>query len=179
MQTPLVPRQPVPDLTVSLAGGGTWSLANQTPDHFTLIVVYRGLHCPICSHYLADLSEKIDSFANLGVNVLVLSGDDQTRAEQAKADWKLDKLDIGFGLTPDKAREWGLYVSSSRGKSSAGMNEPELFPEPGLFLVRPDHTLYFASVQTMPFARPVFKDILQAIAFVIEKDYPARGEVSH
>ena len=59
------------------------------------------------------------------------------------------------------------------------MNEPERFPEPGLFLVRPDHTLYFASVQTMPFARPEFKDILQAIAFVIEKDYPARGEVAH
>jgi hypothetical protein len=43
--------------------------------------------------------------------------------------------------------------------------------------VRPDGTLYFGTVQTMPFARPAFGDILQAINFVIDKDYPARGEV--
>jgi len=42
-------------------------------------------------------------------------------------------------------------------------------------LVRPDRTLYFASVQTMPFARPHFTDILAALDFVIAKNYPARG----
>src|SRR5262249_62025948 len=49
--------------------------------------------------------------------------------------------------------------------------------EPGLFLVRPDRTLYFASVQTMPVARPHFTDILAALDFVTAKNYPARGEV--
>jgi hypothetical protein len=28
----------------------------------------------------------------------------------------------------------------------------------------------------MPFARPHFKEILAAIDFIVEKDYPARGE---
>jgi hypothetical protein len=74
-------------------------------------------------------------------------------------------------------RTWGLYISSSRGKTSAGVEEPALFTEPGLFLVRSDGTLYFASVQTMPFARPHFDEILQALDFVIANDYPARGEV--
>ncbi|HIE89539.1 MAG TPA: AhpC/TSA family protein, partial [Gammaproteobacteria bacterium] len=60
----------------------------------------------------------------------------------------------------------------------AGIEEPSLFVEPGIFLVRPDQTLYFATVQTMPFARPSFGDILKAIDFVIAKDYPARGEVT-
>ena len=55
--------------------------------------------------------------------------------------------------------------------------EPDLFLEPGLFMIRPDGTLYFASVQTMPFARPAFGDILKAVDFVIANDYPARGEV--
>jgi hypothetical protein len=41
-----------------------------------------------------------------------------------------------------------------------------------------DGTLYFASVQTMPFARPAFGDILGALDFVIAKNYPARGEVT-
>jgi hypothetical protein len=48
--------------------------------------------------------------------------------------------------------------------------------EPGLFLIRPDGTLYCSSVQTMPFARPHVGDVLQAIAFITEKNYPPRGK---
>ena len=73
-------------------------------------------------------------------------------------------------------RAWGLYVSTGRGDTSIGIEEPALFTEPGLFLVRPDGTLYWAAVQTMPFARPGFADVLKALDFVIAKDYPARGE---
>ena len=61
--------------------------------------------------------------------------------------------------------------------SGAGIEEPSLFVEPGIFVVRPNQTLYFAIVQTMPFARPSFGNILKAIDSVIAKDYPARGEV--
>ena len=178
MQTPLIPRQRVPDLVVPIVGGSTWSLAEQTPQKFTLIVVYRGLHCPICSHYLADLNQQIEAFNKLGVGVLVLSSDDEAQASQTKHDWKLDSLPVGYDLSIETARNWGLYISSSNGKSSAGVVEPDRFPEPGLFLVRPDNTLYFASIQTMPFARSSFSDILKAVSFVIEKEYPARGEVS-
>ncbi len=83
-----------------------------------------------------------------------------------------------YGLDLRVARAWGLYISTSRGMTSTGVEEPPLFSEPGLFLVRPDRTLYFASVQTMPFARPHLADILGALDFVIAKDYPARGEVT-
>ena len=51
-----------------------------------------------------------------------------------------------------------------------------MFSEPGVFLVQPDTTLYFSSVQTMPFVRPNFSEMVKALDFVIEKDYPARGE---
>ena len=68
-------------------------------------------------------------------------------------------------------------TDGEKSASSAGVEEPALFSEPGLFLIRPDRTLYFASVQTMPFARPHFADILAALDFVIAKNYPARGEV--
>jgi hypothetical protein len=61
-------------------------------------------------------------------------------------------------------------------QDSTGFEEPALFAEPGIFLVRPDGTLYFGTVQTMPFARPHFADILPAIDFVVKNDYPARGE---
>ena len=127
---------------------------------------------------MADLNRKTEAFNELGVGVLVLSSDDEARASQTKHDWKLDSLPVGYNLSIETARNWGLYISSSNGKTSGGVVEPDRFPEPGLFLMRPDNTLYFASVQTMPFARPSFSDILKAVSFVIEKDYPARGEVS-
>ena len=61
--SPLFPRQPVPDLAVRLIGGDTWRLSQRHPQHFTMVVVYRGLHCPICARYLRDLDDKFDDFA--------------------------------------------------------------------------------------------------------------------
>jgi hypothetical protein len=85
-------------------------------------------------------------------------------------------LRIGFGLPLSVARQWGLYISSSRGKTSIGIEEPQLFSEPGVFLIKPDQTVYWLSVQSMPFARPNFVEMVQALDFVIKNDYPARGE---
>lgn len=174
---PLIPRQITPSLELPLVGGDTWSLADQSPENFTMVVVYRGFHCPICSRYLGDLNSKTDEFAKLGVNIIVASSDVEERAVRAKEEWGLDKLDLAYGLTLEKAREWGLYISSTNGKTSAGVVEPDLFVEPGLFIIRPNQELYFATVQTMPFARPAFSDILKAVKFVLDKDYPGRGEV--
>lgn len=81
-----------------------------------------------------------------------------------------------YDLGLANAREWGLYVSTSRGVTSIGIEEPALFSEPGVFIVRPDDTLYYGAVQTMPFARPHFDELLAAIDFALAKDYPARGE---
>ncbi|MEC9367838.1 MAG: peroxiredoxin-like family protein [Pseudomonadota bacterium] len=175
--TPLIPRQPVPALSLPTVGGGTWTLAEQKPRHFTMIVFYRGLHCPICSKYLGDLNAKAGQFAEKGVNVFVASGDTKERAAEAAQKWGLDKLTVGYGLSLDKAREWGLFISAGRGKTSIGVEEPALFPEPGLFVITPDRKLYWSSVQTMPFARPSFAEILGAFDFVIAKNYPGRGEV--
>jgi peroxiredoxin len=176
--SPLFPRQPVPDLELPLVGGGTVSLAEQNPENFTMLVVYRGLHCPICSMYLGDLNRRTHEFAERGVKIVVASSDGEERAAEAKEKWGLDKLDIAYGLSLEKGREFGLYVSSGIGTTSSGYEEPEKFVEPGLFLIRPDGTLYFGTVQTMPFARPAFADILKALDFVLAKGYPARGEVT-
>ena len=175
--TPLLPRQAVPVLEVPTVDGGVWRLSEQTPKNFTLVVFYRGLHCPICSKYLGDLERRLDAFAERGVSVIAVSGDGEARAREAKTAWKLERLTVGYGLSLDDARAWGLYISSSRGKTSTGVEEPALFSEPGLFLVRPDGTLYFGSVQTMPFARPSFAEIQGALDFVLANDYPARGEI--
>ena len=173
----LIPRQQAPALDVATVGGGAWSLADQSPEHFTMVVFYRGFHCPICSMYLGDLNKKAEEFASRSVNIVVISSDEKGRATETKEKWGLDNLTVGYGLDLDKAREWGLYISAGKGVTGAGMEEPALFSEPGLYLVKPDNSVYFVTTQTMPFARPAFGDILKALDFVISKDYPARGEV--
>jgi len=141
-----------------------------------MVVFYRGLHCPICLKYLLELGRLVPEFAQRGVKVLALSSDSRERA-QAMAD-KLNAPDlrIGYDLPLDVARAWGLYVSAGRGLTSIGIEEPKLFSEPGVFIVQAAGTLYYGAVQTMPFARPHFDELLGAMDFAIAKDYPARGE---
>ncbi|MDE2014700.1 MAG: AhpC/TSA family protein [Alphaproteobacteria bacterium] len=165
------PRLSVPGLDLPLVGGGRFLLREEQPASFTMIVVYRGLHCPICKTYLRELNDKLSDFEALGVKVVAVTSDVADRAERAKVEWGLDKLRIAYDLPVELGRKWGLYVS--RGISE---KEPAQFVEPGLFLIRPDNTLYAASIQTMPFARPHFAEVMSAIQFVSKNAYPARGE---
>ena len=96
----LKPRQPAPALEVDTLDG-SWSLAEQNPDNFTMVVFYRGLHCPICSKYIGELNKLSADFAEIGVSILTLSGDTQERAAQARDDWGLDQLSIGYGVSTD------------------------------------------------------------------------------
>ena len=110
------------------------------------------------------------------MSTIAISSDDATRAQAMAEKIGASQLRIGYGLPLEVARSWGLYLSSGRGKTSIGIEEPALFSEPGVFLVRPDHSIYYLSVQSMPFVRPSFAEMLGALDFVIKNDYPARGE---
>ena len=157
---PLLPRQPVPPLQVPTLDHGLFDLAADAPQHFTLLVFYRGLVAA----------------AQRGVQVIALSTDTAERARAMADKLKAPGLRMGHSLPLAQARDWGLYLSTSRGTTSIGIEEPALFAEPGVFIVRPDGTLYYGAVQTMPFARPHFDELLAAIDFALAKDYPARGE---
>ena len=173
----LIPRQTVPELEVQTLQGPIWRLSEQNPERYTMIVFYRGYHCPVCSSYLRELDKLHDEFVRRGISVVAISSDTPERAEMSRSKWQLNLTTIGYGLSIRKAREWGLYVSASRGKSSSGVEEPAIFSEPGIFVVRPDDTLYWASTSTMPFARPHFSDMVHGFDFVHKMDYPARGEL--
>ncbi|MDP2135001.1 MAG: peroxiredoxin-like family protein [Sulfuritalea sp.] len=172
----LLPRHPVPALNVALTTGDRFVLGAAPGERFDLLVFYRGLHCPICAKYLMELERLAPEFATRGVQVVAISSDDEQRGREMAEKVKADGVKFGYGLSLESARQWGLYISASRGKTSIGIEEPALFSEPGVFIVRPDGSLYYGAVQTMPFARPQFHDLLGAIDFAIAKDYPARGE---
>ena len=174
--TALTPRLPVPALSVPMTSDEHFELGAQPAERFDLVVFYRGLHCPICARYLMELERLAPEFEKRGVGVLAVSSDNAERAQAMAEKIKASAVRVGHSLSLSSARQWGLYISASRGKTSIGIEEPALFSEPGVFLVKPDGTLYYGATQTMPFARPSFQDLLGAIDFAIANDYPARGE---
>lgn len=167
----ITPGQEVPELVVNTVNGMIWNLRDQFPQNFTMVVFYRGLHCPVCKTYLEELNSKIEQFRDRGINVICISANTGSLAEKTLINWDIEKLTIGHDFSMENAREWGLYVSNG-----ISDNEPEIFFEPALFLIRPDNTLYAASIQSMPFARPKFDELLKSIDFVLKEEYPARGE---
>lgn len=172
----LLPRRQVPGLTVETLDHGRFDLATETPERGTVICFYRGLHCPICATYLTEFEKRALEFAERGYGAIAISSDDAGRARAMADKVGAKALRFGHGLPLSVARDWGLYISAGRGKTSIGIDEPALFAEPGLFVVNADGTLYYGSVQTMPFVRPHFRELVAALDFAIDKNYPARGE---
>jgi peroxiredoxin len=165
----LIPDMPAPSLDLPLAGGGEWNLSDETPTALTMIVVYRGYHCPICKAYLGKLENLLPAFENAGASLIAVSMDGRERAEKAREEWGLEKLRVAYGMSEEKAREWGLYLSKS-----IKPTELDIFPEPGLFWVRPDGRLYLIDIGSMPFARPDLELLLERVPR-INAGYPARG----
>jgi peroxiredoxin len=170
----LKPDQTVPELTLPLTNGSTFDLSGQSPENFTMLLFYRGKHCPICKGQLKTLAGKLDKFSERGVKTVAISMDDEDRARTVHEEWETGDVPLAYGLSEDQAREWGLYIS----QKLEGSDEPEVFSEPGLFLVRPDGTLYFASVQNVPFTRPPLDELLMGIDYAVNKGYPARGTLT-
>ena len=170
----LKPGQPVPALDLPLTIEARFELEKQKPENFTMLVFYRGKHCPICRKYLTELGGKLDKFADKGINVFAISMDSPERAAVSHEEWDTHDLPLAHSLSEDKAREYGLYISEKR----EGSGEPDVFSEPGLFVVKPDGTFHFAVVQNAPFTRPDLDDLLEGLMFTIEKNYPTRGTLT-
>ena len=165
------PQTHVPSLSVKTVGGPDWTLREQNPEHFTFVFFYRGYHCPICHKYLKSIDRKLGELSALGITAVAISSDSEERATRSKQEWGLENITIGYGLSIDDARIWGLYVSKA-----IKPDEPEVFSEPGLFIVRPDGELYAASIQTMPFTRPGIDELIGGFRYIIPNRYPGRGE---
>jgi len=173
-QQKIIPQTQAPDLQVKLLGGDTWRLKDQNPEHFTMLIFYRGLHCPLCEKYLKTLNGLLDAYADKGVEVIAISMDSEARARKARMKWELsDALKIGYELEATMANDWGLYLSKA-----IKDYEPEVFNEPGLFLIKPDNSIYFVTLNSTPWGRPHLASFVKVIDFINTSGYPARGEIT-
>nr|WP_254684973.1 redoxin domain-containing protein [Tateyamaria omphalii] len=81
--------------------------------NWRLVVVYRGLHCPLCKKYLAQLQEMEADLNPAGANVVAVPSDPEDKA-QAMADEKGLSIAMGYGLSVEQMKDLCLYVSDPR-----------------------------------------------------------------
>jgi peroxiredoxin len=165
-----MPGDAMPGIEARLAGGGRWTLAGEKPDKLTLLAFYRGVFCPVCRVWLADLDRLVPDFTRRGVSVIALSCDTKENAEQTVAEVRLKKLRVGYKVDAEQARKAGLYISEGRGLNPVTkQKEPRLFTEPATLLVNAEGELYAAWLQTLPYARPHIAEVLTAVDNMLER----------
>jgi len=149
---------PLPRLTLPLVGGERRVLDKLENDAFVVLVFYRGSHCRRCNPYLNAFQSLLPQFHDLGAEVIAVSADERSRAEQSAAAWGLDRLKVAYDFPIASAKDWGLYVTA-RGKPE----DPPLFTEPAVFIVGPDGKLDHGIINTAQRLRPEPSAILEHI----------------
>ncbi|MEZ8025647.1 thioredoxin peroxidase [Enterovibrio norvegicus] len=142
--------------------GATWQM----------VVVYRGRHCPLCTKYLNQLETFKSALADIGVDILAVSGDSQAQLEE-----HLSRMEVSFpfvyGLTEVQMRELGLYVSLPRSEQETDHH----FAEPGLFVINEQGTVQVVDIANNPFSRPDLQTLVNGLTWIRNPDnnYPIRG----
>lgn len=165
-----------PELTVPQLGGGTLALGKPAQGRdWQIVVVYRGKHCPMCTSYLKELNALLPEYHALGVDVVAVSGDPESKASDQIALVKPD-FPVGYDLSVAQMHTLGLYVSDPRSAQETG----QPFAEPGIFVVNADGAVQVTDISNAPFARPDLKTLLGGLRFIRnpENNYPIRGTLA-
>ncbi len=164
----------LPSIELSLLSGGAATLGKPLePQAWQAIIVYRGLHCPICNKYLKQLQELKEGYADVGAEILAVSADPIERAQEMATANQLD-FPIAYGLTVGQMQELGVYITQPRPDDD--VDYP--FPEPGVFVLNGESKLQIIEISNTPFHRTELKELLETIEWVQENDYPIRGTYS-
>lgn len=163
--------EPFPEVEVARLDGGTMVLG-QPGEGFDwqMVVIYRGLHCPLCKKYLTQLEALAGQFHDTGIEVVVASGDPEEKAQAFVQEVGIS-LPVGHGLSVAQMRTLGVYVTDPR--SPKETDTP--FPEPGLFVVNGAGRLHIVDISNAPFSRPDLAALAGGLAFIRANDYPIRG----
>ena len=161
----------LPKFTLPLVGAGeiTLGTVNQS-GNWQVVIVYRGLHCPLCNKYLARLEELKSGFAKANTELIAISGDPQEKAETIVRNNNLT-IPVAYGLSVEQMKELGLYISDPRNAEET--DRP--FAEPGTFALNSEGRLHLIEISNTPFNRADLAELLDTVEWIQENDYPIRG----
>ena len=172
MPTPKpVPGTQIAPMRFPRLGGGTLDIGG-TRANWTLLVVYRGKHCPRCKAYLNILQDMAPKWDEAGFDIAVVSADPEEKAatDVAEFGWTFP---LGYGLTEDQMATLGLYVTEPLSPDETDRR----FAEPGVYVLRPDGSLLLVAISNGPSARPDLAALLDGMIFTKVNDRPPRGTV--
>ena len=152
-------------------GGGEITVGGAR-ENWTLLVVYRGKHCPRCKKYLNILNDMRKQWVDAGFDIAVVSADthEKAQADNAEFGWSFD---LGYALSEEQMSALGLYVSEPLSPQESDRR----FAEPGTFVIRPDGSILLIAISNGPSARPDLAELLDGMIFTKVNDRPPRGTV--
>lgn len=154
---------------IDVLGTDSTTTIGAPKERWTMLVVYRGRHCPRCKRYLNKLNDMLFDWTAI-MDVIVVSADTKEKAiaDRDEFGWKFE---LGYGLEVDRMRKLGLYVSEPLSEAET----KDMFAEPGTFALRPDGSLMLVDISNGPAARPDLVELLDGMKFNIANDRPVRG----
>lgn len=158
-----------PIITLPNSDGGEIALGG-AHHRWTLLVIYRGKHCPRCKKYLNQLETMLPDWDKAGFDIVVISADSQEKALADKAEFGWS-FTLGHSLSMDQMRALGLYISTPL--SDAETDSP--FAEPALFGINPEGKAQIISINNAPAVRPDLVELLDGMIFTVEHKRPIRG----
>ncbi|MEM9462834.1 MAG: redoxin domain-containing protein [Myxococcota bacterium] len=172
MNTPAIgPGSEFPPLPAANLDGTTTDISKPAQGaDWTMVVVYRGQHCPLCTRYLNRLTSFVPRLREIGIHVVAVSGDSKQQLEG-----HLERLDINFpihyGLTTEQMQALGVHISAPRSEKET--DHP--FAEPGLFVINEKGTVQVIDTSNNPFVRPDLEALVSGLSWIRSHDYPIRG----
>jgi peroxiredoxin len=84
MTNQIIPGEKTPSLILNTLDNEEWSLEKKLNNNMTMIVFYRGLHCPICSDFLKLIESQLEDYKKANTNVIAVSMDSKEKALKTK-----------------------------------------------------------------------------------------------
>jgi peroxiredoxin len=178
-----IPGHTFPSIKLKNAEGKTIDLADRNDDRWKLIIVYRGIHCPLCSKYLQTLESLYPEFTKNGIDIMAISADS---IEELSTQINDDKLSFPMAcqLSADQMRMLGLFIS----EPLASENSNNLFSEPGLFIINSNGDLHIIERSNAPYLRPDLTTLPSTLSYIKQSGdkrhdnfggdyYPIRGAI--
>ncbi len=137
-----------------------------------MVVVYRGKHCPMCTGYLRKLESLKNSFHDIGISIIAVSGDPENKAAAHNQEMDLS-FPVAYDLSIEQMKELGLYISHPR--SPQETDQP--FAEPAIYIINEKGQVQVTDISNAPFARPELETLAGGLAFIRNpaNNYPIRG----
>jgi len=154
----LEPGDRFPTLTVQPVGGAAFDLPDALAGAYGVVLFYRGSWCPYCNAQLRAFQRMQTSLAELGIEVVALSADDEGTTRDLVAKHRLG-FPVGYGADARKLAE----------ATGAFVNDDPLYLQSTGFVLDPEGRVLVGVYSTGAIGRLVPEDVLGFVRYLRDR----------